>query len=56
MFGSHASKRSRSARRGWAKHKARTMVSEGIPALFQPKRQAANARKRSQRRRGSGLL
>jgi hypothetical protein len=32
------------------------MIIEGIPALFQPKRQAGNARKRSQRRRRSGLL
>jgi hypothetical protein len=56
MFVSQASKRSRSARQGWARHKARMMVSEGIPALFQPRRQAANARRRSQRRRRSGLL
>jgi hypothetical protein len=27
--------RSSAARKGWARHKARTMVSEGIPALFQ---------------------
>jgi len=54
-----SAQRSVAARKGWAKHRARTMISEGIPALFQPKRQAANARRRAQRRRsthGKGLF
>jgi hypothetical protein len=55
MFGNQTQRRSRSARKGWARHKARTMISEGIPALFQPGRQAADAGRRSQRRRSSGL-
>ena len=55
MFGNQAQRRSRSAHKGRDKRKARTMVSEGIPTLFQPRRQATNARRRSQRRRSSWL-